>query len=142
MKKTHLLLFLSIFIFSACSSDDDDSSENNKVKLTASFHYLSNGEKKPDVATVLYIFKIDKAEQGNYDFKTGQKYLEHKENKTVVYPLSTPKANNDGVISIDLENNIFYQTVFVSAIQPDIWGIEYLDAKGKALSISKEYALK
>lgn len=141
MRKTYLLLFLSIFIFSACSSDDD-SSDNNKVKLTASFHYLSNGEKKPDAATVLYIFKIDKADQGNYEFKTGQKYLEHKENKTVVYPLSTPKANNEGIISVDLEDNKFYQTVFVSAIQPETWGIEYLDAKGKALSISKEYALK
>ncbi|WP_353123557.1 hypothetical protein [Dysgonomonas capnocytophagoides] len=141
MKKPFLLLFLSIFMFSACSSDDD-SNENNKIKLTASFQYLSNGEKKPDAATVLYIFKIDKTEQRNYEFKTGQKYLEHKENKTVVYPLLTPKANNEGLISIDLEDNIFYQTVFISAIQPETWGIEYLDAKGKALSISKEYALK
>jgi hypothetical protein len=143
MKNICLLFFLSFILFSACSSDDDDNGDDTsgKVKLTATFYYLKDNQKKPDAATMLYIFKIDKANQGKYEFKTSQKYLEHKENKTVVYPTLSPKANNDGTINIEVDDKTFYQTVFVSGIQPEIWGVEYLEAKGIPLSISKEYAL-
>lgn len=140
MKKTYLLLLLSVFLFSACSDDKDDVTD--KIKLTATFHYLSGNEKKPDAATLLYVFKIDKGEQGNYEFKTEQKYLQHKTDKTVVYPYITSKANNDGTTTMDIDDKTFYQTIFVSAIQPETWGIDYLDAKGSNLTLNKEYALK
>lgn len=140
MKNIYLLLILSLFLFSSCSKNDDNG--NGKVKLTASFFYIKGNEKKPDIATSLYIFKIDKSQQGNYEFKESQKYLEHKENKTVVYPFMTAQANNSGIVNIELDGNTFYQTVYISMIQPETWGIEYLDLKDKALFFTKEYALK
>ena len=143
MKKTYLLLLLSIFMFSACSSDDDDSNENNKVKLTATFNYLLNDVNKPDVGSTLYLFKGQNSTTiKEYQFDASKNHFIHKTNSTALYPTQTERANDRGVIEIDVEKNTSYVTVFKSLKSPDIWGIDYIDIKEVPVTLTKEYAAK
>lgn len=143
MKKALLFLFLTIFAlsFSACGSDDDDNGDGgNTVKLTAVFKYQKDGATKPSAATQMYIFKTGGESTSDWTYNKNNHYFE-KKNGSVVYSTYSFKANNDGIVSQDIENNTSYIYVYEPSIDPSIWGSDSFDTKGQPISIEKVHGL-
>lgn len=141
MKHNYLFLLLfSLFIFSACSSDDKEE-DIIDIQLSASFNYIYNGVKVPDVGATLYLFKIDEAENGNYIYNNSSKQLEHKSDGYSIQPYIIAKANDLGIVNINVEDNRFYQSVYIGGKQNRNWGTKSFKVQGKPVSITEEYVL-
>lgn len=144
MKKILYFMFLAVLSasFFACSSDDDDDGgEKGKVKLTATFTYTYNNETKPSAATELFLFKIENNEStAEWTYNKANNYYERKD-KTVVYPAYSFKADNNGKIEQNIDDNTTYQYVFEAAIDPDVWGADNFKTNGQPIVINKNHGL-
>lgn len=144
MKKIYYLLLSSLLMVSlySCSSDDDNGGvESGKVKLSATFTYTHNGETKPSAATEIFIFKIENDEStAEWTYNKANNYYERKD-KTVIYPVYSFKANNEGKIDQYIEDKTSYIYVYEAAIDPDVWGSDNFKTNGQPIVINKNHGL-
>lgn len=145
MKKIFYLFLSSLLMVSlySCSSDDDNDggSENGKVKLTATFTYTHNGETKPSAATEMFIFKIENNESTTeWTYNKANNYYERKD-KTVIYPVYSFKANNEGKIEQYIEDKTSYLYVYEAAIDPNVWGADSFKTNGQPIVLTKNHGL-
>lgn len=143
MKKAILFLFMAVFALSSCSKDDDgdDGKSGTKtVKLTAAFYYMKDGVQKGSAATQMYIFKTNNENTSDWTYNKNNHYYERK-GGTVVYPTYKFKANNDGIIEQNIEDNVTYIYVYEPTIDPSVWGADNFETKGQPISIEKIHGL-
>lgn len=135
MKKTYLLLLLSIFMFSACSSDDDNGIDDNKVKLTAVFTYEIDGIQHPSIGTALYIFEVTGSTEGwQYDRTTHTfKTSDDKTINSTYYFNTKDKGSVEGYIN-DKKSYIY---AYEPGIDPSKYGVDKFDTDGKEVTILK-----
>lgn len=131
-----LFICLSLITFSSCGDDDK---ENGKVKLTAKFTYIHNGETKPSAATEMVIFKINESTE-SWTYNKANNYYTKKDG-SVVYPIYTFRADNNGIIEQYIEDNLSYLYVYEPSIDPNVWGIDNFTTNGKPVLIEKSHGL-
>lgn len=146
MKKIFYMMLITLLAvsFAACSDDDDNGggdNNNGKVKMTATFTYVHNGETKPSAATEMFIFKIENNEStADWTYNKTNNYYERK-NGTVVYPVYSFKANNNGVVEQYIEDKTSYAYVYEPVVDPTVWGADNFKTNGQAVVIEKSHGI-
>lgn len=101
MKKSFLLLLLSVFIFSACSDDDNDGEGKDKVEVSAEMKYEVGNSYVPDVGAMIYCFQ-GFSDYVNYSYIGGGKY-KHNETGDIVNATEKGTAGSDGIAKVSVK---------------------------------------
>lgn len=140
MKKLYLLLFLSVFLFSACSSDDDEGNEStkDKVEVSAEMKYKVDDNYVADVGAMIYCFQ-GFYDYVNYSYIGGGKY-KHNETGEVVNATEKGVAGDDGVAKITVKYSYKSLIVWESKNVKGKYGQNVYDVKkDNPIKISQIY---
>lgn len=125
-----LILLLPVFLF-ACSGDDED-----KVNLKMTLEYVEDGQTLPraNARVCLYDAK-DYTTDWIFGYTIEGSSVENGDGK-IISPKYIFKADEKGVINVEIEDNVSYVYTFQSVVNSiHTTGYDFFEAKGKPVEI-------
>lgn len=99
MKRTYFLLFLSIFIFSACSSDNNGDTDDNVTEITATVKCKIKGAEIAELRAPMMLFTHFN-DFDNYNFDTDKSIFVHKTTGEKKNPQKKSYTDDKGFVKI------------------------------------------
>lgn len=127
-----LFMCLALVGLSSCSDDNND----DKVKLTASFKYMKDGEAVASPLTIMYLYDTKNEDTSGWIYNSISHNMERPD-RTVVYPKYNfiSEANKD--INEEIENNISYIYIAILGTDYSQTVIDKFVTKGSTIKIEK-----